>query len=175
LREPNLGKTNPRVTFSIRLRFVLHPLADSFIFLTLTRLVVVIIFENFSFALFTPPSRRLSLSSGVPPDCVRCTREPDTELATFGNSGSHSAIIHRTVRCASGVTATQRQWSSARNHKCAIVRACARRSQDRRQKAHRTVNSDCPVHHRTVRWPRCQNLQWSESNGRVSWPAHRTV
>jgi hypothetical protein len=35
-------------------------LADPFIFLTLTRLVVVIIFENFSFALFTPPSRRLS-------------------------------------------------------------------------------------------------------------------
>jgi hypothetical protein len=29
-------------------------LADSIIFLTLTRLVVVIIFENFSFALFTP-------------------------------------------------------------------------------------------------------------------------
>jgi hypothetical protein len=28
---------------------------DSIIFLTLTRLVVVIIFENFSFALFTPP------------------------------------------------------------------------------------------------------------------------
>jgi hypothetical protein len=30
-------------------------LANSIIFLTLTRLVVVIIFENFSFALFTPP------------------------------------------------------------------------------------------------------------------------
>jgi hypothetical protein len=30
-------------------------LADSFTFLTLTWLVVVIIFENFSFALFTPP------------------------------------------------------------------------------------------------------------------------
>jgi hypothetical protein len=30
-------------------------LADSLIFLTLTRLVVVIIFENFSFAVFTPP------------------------------------------------------------------------------------------------------------------------
>jgi hypothetical protein len=55
LREPNLGKTNPRVTLSIRLRFVLRPLSDSIIFLTLTRLVVVIIFENFSFALFTPP------------------------------------------------------------------------------------------------------------------------
>jgi hypothetical protein len=62
LKEPNLGKTNPRVThFIIRLRFVFAPsLADSFILLTLTRLVVVFIIENFSFALFTPPSRRLS-------------------------------------------------------------------------------------------------------------------
>jgi hypothetical protein len=32
-----------------------------------------------------------------------------------------------------------------KNNKCATVCACARRSQDRRQKAHRTVNSDCPV------------------------------
>jgi hypothetical protein len=31
--------------------------------LTLTRLVVVFIFVNFSFALFTPPSRRLSMVS----------------------------------------------------------------------------------------------------------------
>jgi hypothetical protein len=61
LQEPNLDKTNPRVTPLICLRFVFAPsLADSIIFLTLTRLVVVIIFENFSFALFTPPSRRLS-------------------------------------------------------------------------------------------------------------------
>jgi hypothetical protein len=37
------------------------------------------------------------------------------------------------------------------------------------------VNNDCPVHHRTVRWPRCQKLQRSESNGRVTWLAHRTV
>jgi hypothetical protein len=56
LREPNLGKTNPRVTLFIRLRFVFAPsLSDSFIFLTLTRLVVVIKFVNFKFALFTPP------------------------------------------------------------------------------------------------------------------------
>jgi hypothetical protein len=55
LQEPNLGKTNPRVTLLICLRFVFHPLADSIIFLTLTRLVVVINFVNFSFALFTPP------------------------------------------------------------------------------------------------------------------------
>jgi hypothetical protein len=44
-----------------------------------------------------------------------------------------------------------------------------------RQKAHRTVYRTCPVHHRTVRWPRRQKLQWSESNGWVTWQAHRTV
>jgi hypothetical protein len=43
------------------------------------------------------------------------------------------------------------------------------------QKAHRTVYRTCPVHHRTVRWPRRQKLQRSESNGRVTWLAHRTV
>jgi hypothetical protein len=48
-------------------------------------------------------------------------------------------------------------------------------SQCRRQKAHRTVNRTCPVHHRTVRWPSCQKLQRSEPNGLVTWLAHRTV
>jgi hypothetical protein len=62
-----------------------------------------------------------------------------------------------------------------KNNKCATVRACMLRSQDRRQKAHRTVNSNCPVHHRTIRWPRSQKLQWSEPNGRMTWLAHRTV
>jgi hypothetical protein len=40
--------------------------------------------------------------SGVPPDSVRCTRDSNSELLTFGNSGSHSAIIHRTIRCSTG-------------------------------------------------------------------------
>jgi hypothetical protein len=62
-----------------------------------------------------------------------------------------------------------------KNNKCATVRACTRRSQDRRQKAHRTVNSNCPVHHWTVRWPSCQKLQRSEPNDRVTWLAHWTV
>jgi hypothetical protein len=52
---------------------------------------------------------------------------------------------------------------------------CARRSQSRRQKAHRTVNSDCPVHHQTIRWPSCQKLQRSKPNGLVTWLAHRIV
>jgi hypothetical protein len=55
LREPNLGKTNPRVSLYYLLAICFAPsLADSIIFLTLTRLVVVFIFVNFSFALFTP-------------------------------------------------------------------------------------------------------------------------
>jgi hypothetical protein len=55
LKEPNLGKTNPRVSLHYSLAICFAPsLVDSIIFLTLTRLVVVIIFENFSFALFTP-------------------------------------------------------------------------------------------------------------------------
>jgi hypothetical protein len=64
--------------------------------------------------------------SGVPPDSVRCTTDSNSELVTFGNSGSHSAIIHRTIRCASGATATSRQWSSAEDIKCATVRARVR-------------------------------------------------
>ena len=48
-------------------------------------------------------------------------------------------------------------------------------SQSRRQKAHRTMKSDCLVHHRIVRWPRLSELQWSNPNGWVTWLAHRTV
>jgi hypothetical protein len=77
LREPNLGKTNPLVSLHYSLAICLTPsLADSIIFLTLTRLVVVIIFENFSFALFTPPlgefqvaaemKRRTAAGGGMP-------------------------------------------------------------------------------------------------------------
>jgi hypothetical protein len=57
LQEPNLGKTNPRVT--LHLLAICFPPSLSlglvYSFLTLTRLVVVFIFVNFSFALFTPP------------------------------------------------------------------------------------------------------------------------
>jgi hypothetical protein len=51
---------------------------------------------------------------------------------------------------------------------------CALES-EQSQMAHLTVNSACPVHHRTVRWPRRQKLQRSESNDQVTWQAHRTV
>jgi hypothetical protein len=42
-------------------------------------------------------NRRLSWSRA--PDSVRCTREIHSELLSFGNLGSHPAIIHWTIRC----------------------------------------------------------------------------
>jgi hypothetical protein len=66
LQEPNLSKTNHRVSLYIHSRFVLRPLSDSFIFLTLTRLVVVLKFINFRFALFTPPLGDFHGQPGVP-------------------------------------------------------------------------------------------------------------
>jgi hypothetical protein len=42
--------------------------------------------------------------SGVPPDSVQCPGLYDFKLATFGFLESHSAIIHRTVRCATGLS-----------------------------------------------------------------------
>jgi hypothetical protein len=80
-------------------------------------------------------------------------------------------VKHRTVRCANGATATSRQRSSAEGINAL---QCAPKS-EQSQMAHRTVNSACPVHHRTVRWPRRQKLQRSVSNGWVTWQAHRTV
>jgi hypothetical protein len=116
--------------------------------------------------------------SGAPPHSVRCTREANSELLTFGDSGSSSAIIHRTVWCStvlSSAPAEQRQLrANGRLQRTLNALQYALKS-EQSKKAHRTVNSDCPVHHRTVRWPRCQKLQWSESNGRVTWLAHRTV
>jgi hypothetical protein len=55
------------------------------------------------------------------------------------------------------------------------VRGQFTQSQSRRQKAHRTWNSDCPVHHRTVWWSHLLELQRSNPNGWVMWLAHRTV
>jgi hypothetical protein len=42
--------------------------------------------------------------SGVPPDSVWCTRAVQAELLTFGFLRRLSAIIHRTVRCDTGLS-----------------------------------------------------------------------
>jgi hypothetical protein len=71
-----------------------------------------------------------------------------------------------------GYTAPTVDCNATVQHYSARLRA---QKSEQHQKAHRKVNSDCPVHHRTVRWPTCQKLQRSEPNGRVTWLAHRTV
>jgi hypothetical protein len=60
----------------------------------------------------------------APPDSVRCTREINSKLATFGNSGSHSAIIHRTVRCDKRSNGYLRQRSSA-TATCEKIKLCS--------------------------------------------------
>jgi hypothetical protein len=110
----------------------------------------------------------------VPPDSVWCTREPNSELATFGNSGrplrynSPDCPVCQAEHRSSAPTIVCNGYSE--QEQCRL-RA---QSQSRRQKAHRTMNSDCPMHHRTVRWPTCQKLQRSEPIGLVTWLAHRT-
>jgi hypothetical protein len=39
-----------------------------------------------------------------PPDSVRCPGPYDFKLTTFGFQKSGSAIIHRTIRCATGLS-----------------------------------------------------------------------
>jgi hypothetical protein len=102
----------------------------------------------------------------------------NSELASLGNSGSHSAKIHQTVRCytgLSGVPAEQRLLQRQRSSATAFNALLCAPESEQRQKAHRTVYRTCPVHHRTVLWPRRQKLQWSNPNGRVTWLAHQTV
>jgi hypothetical protein len=73
--------------------------------------------------------------SGAPPDSVRCTRALEAELATFGKIGGRSAIIHRTVRChtgLSGVPAEQRLLRTQRSTATHLMRACARSGQSTR-------------------------------------------
>jgi hypothetical protein len=111
----------------------------------------------------------------VPPDSVRCTRVDQLELATFGFL--ENALRYNSPDCPvcqrnNGYSATV---DSNGNLKSATVRGQFAQSQSRRQKAHRTVNSDCPVHHRTVRGPRLSELQQSNPNGWVTWLAHRIV
>jgi hypothetical protein len=62
LREPNLGKTNSRVTLLIRLRFVLRSLSRThLLLLTLTPACSCDYFCKFQFRPIHPPSRRLSV------------------------------------------------------------------------------------------------------------------
>jgi hypothetical protein len=69
--------------------------------------------------------------------------------------------VHRTVRCNSGATATSRQRSPA----TAINARQSAQTSGTPILAHRTLNSTCPVRHRTSRRAQKSELQRSESNG----------
>jgi hypothetical protein len=72
-----------------------------------------------------------------------------------------SAIIHRTVRCNCGATTTSRQRSPA----TAINARQSTQKSGTRVVAHRTINSTCPVRHRTSRRAQKTELQRSKPNG----------
>jgi hypothetical protein len=62
LQEPNLGKTNPRVTLFICLRFVFHPLSRTCFLITNANPACSCVYIcKFQFCPIHPPSRRLSL------------------------------------------------------------------------------------------------------------------
>jgi hypothetical protein len=96
--------------------------------------------------------------SGVPPDNVRCTRTVQrptlhsrVSQGTLRYNSSYCSVCHRTVRCDSGATDFQRNGRLQRTPPNATVREqCAQKS-EQSSEAHQTVNSACPVRHRTVR------------------------
>jgi hypothetical protein len=102
----------------------------------------------------------------VPRDSVRCTRDSNSELLTFGNSGGRSAIIHRTVRCstgqcpvahqtvrcASGATATSAPTVACNCIECATVRADVRLAPEGAPDSLQDLSGappDCPVPQKT--------------------------
>jgi hypothetical protein len=100
--------------------------------------------------------------------CPVLQRVAAPELACFGNSrrllrynSPDMSGVHRTVRCILGETATSRQRLPA----TAFNARAARAESESPMPAPRTVNSACPVHHRTSRRAQKSELQRSNSNG----------
>jgi hypothetical protein len=83
------------------------------------------------------------------------------EPATLGFQQAHSAIIHRTVRCASGATANSRNDRLCKGEQCSYSAMQKSEQKVRRGIGLSGVASDCPVWHRTVRCGKKTRLQWS--------------
>jgi hypothetical protein len=84
------------------------------------------------------------------------------KLFSFGFSRRSSAIIHRTVRCATGATATCAQRSTLQSEQCNSI--CQSRSQ--RGTGLSGVTPDCPVPHED----KASNGRPAPSpNGRMTW------
>jgi hypothetical protein len=92
-------------------------------------------------------------------------RRIDLKLFTFGFLRRLSAIIHRTVRCGTGLSGVPSEAmvaSATVDSNGWLTQRTVHAESEQRRKAHRTVNSDCPVHHWTVRWPKQSELQQSK-------------
>jgi hypothetical protein len=117
----------------------------------------------------------------VPPDSVRCTRAVRLRTLHLRVLRLQSAIIHRTVRCTSGATTSQRNGSAASLQRSPATLQCAdssRRSQSRRQR--RTGQCTVPVRCDTelsgaTRRQSSNGRNRQNPNGWVTWLAHRTV
>jgi hypothetical protein len=125
----------------------------------------------------------------VPPDSVRCTRVNQLELFTFGFPRRTSAIIHRTVRCATGqcpvhhrtVLCTSGATTIYAQQSTLMDEQYRGRSQSSGQRGTGLsgVSPDCPVPHED----RASNGRPApRPNGRMTWRrtghcpvAHRTV
>jgi hypothetical protein len=111
--------------------------------------------------------------SGVPPDSVQCTREIDAELASFGNLGGRSAIIHRTIRCntgLSGVPAEQRLFRANGHLQKALnaIQCAPARAEVRAGARRRTGQSTGPVRC-TTGLSGGPNCQCSNSRNPMAW------
>jgi hypothetical protein len=112
--------------------------------------------------------------SGGAPNSVRCTRMVSGEKAALGKNRWHTAIIHRTVRWCNGLSgeptvgrairgrcvahANGRQGGTGLSGVHRTVSGAPTGPELQRSSApekegdrHRTIYSDCPVAHRTVR------------------------
>jgi hypothetical protein len=103
-------------------------------------------------------AKKLSVPWSGAPHCPVCHQivsgapgPYSLKLATLGFLRACPAMIHRSVRCTSGVMAIQRngrlQWTPC---SATVREQCAQKSEQSLE-AHRTVNSACSVRHRTVR------------------------
>jgi hypothetical protein len=128
--------------------------------------------SNFKLVAFGKFQRQLRYNS---PDCpvytghVRCSKEErPQELASLGNS--LRLLRYNSLDCPvytrlSGVTAGQRLLL-APTATCVTLNARQRAQRsDTPMLAHRTLNSTCPVRHRTSRRAQKTELQRSEPNG----------
>jgi transcriptional regulator GlxA family with amidase domain len=109
----------------------------------------------------------------VPPDSVRCTRDRTSELATFGFLVSCSAIIHRTVRCSTGLSGAQSGATTTAPTVVCKSEQCV--SSSRRVKV---APEGAPDSEQCLSGaPRCQSSNdrnRQNPNSWVTWLAHRT-